>query len=93
MYTRGGTVGAFLKATSVGIWCAYLINNYMTSLSSEDIFLRNSTLYKEFLAERNEILRHKWFMSERAGRDVGFERALLDWNFNFREGWRKERKV
>ena len=30
--------------------------------------------------EREEILRHKWIESEKAGYDIGFERALLDWN-------------
>lgn len=59
-----------------------------SSLSSADIILRNSSLYKEFLRERDEILRHKWFMSEREGRDVGFERALLDWNIKHRTSWK-----
>ena len=36
--------------------------------------VRNSVLYKEFLAEREEILRHKWIESEKAGYDIGFER-------------------
>jgi len=40
---------------------------------------KNSPLYREFLAEREEILRHKWIESEKAGYDIGFERALLDW--------------
>lgn len=61
----------------------------MTSaLSSADIIVKNSALYKEFLREREEILRHKWFMSEREGRDVGFERALLDWNVYHRFNWK-----
>ena len=59
-----------------------------SSLSSADIVLKNSCLYKEFLKERDEILRHKWFMCEREGRDVGFERALLDWNIKHRIGWK-----
>lgn len=63
----------------------------MTALSSADTILYNSLLYKEFLKERDEILRHKWFMSERAGYDVGFERALLDWNIQHRTDWRKTR--
>jgi hypothetical protein len=60
-------------------------------LSSFDAIVNNSLLYKEFLAEREEILRNKWFMSEKEGHDVGFERALLDWNFKHRNKWRKER--
>ena len=41
--------------------------------------VKNSALYKEFLAERREILCHKWIESEKAGYDIGFERALIDW--------------
>jgi len=40
-------------------------------------FVKNSVLYKEFLAEREEILKHKWIESEKAGKDIGFEKALL----------------
>ena len=53
--------------------------------------VKNSVLYKEFLAEREEILRHKWIESEKAGRDIGFERALLDWIVKYRSGWRDDR--
>ena len=45
----------------------------------------------EFLAEREEILRHKWIESEKAGHDIGFERALLDWIVKYRSAWRDER--
>jgi len=54
--------------------------------------VKNSVLYREFLAEREEILRHKWIESEKAGHDIGFERALLDWIVKYRSGWRSERK-
>ena len=70
-----------------------------TQLSSEsgeydatcNIFAERSKLYREFLAEREEILRHKWIESEKEGKDIGFERALLDWIRNHRENWRKSR--
>lgn len=52
----------------------------------------NSALYREFLAEREEILRHKWIESEKAGHDIGFERALLDWIVKHRANWRKARR-
>lgn len=52
----------------------------------------NSVLYKEFLAEREEILRHKWLESEKAGQDIGFEKALLDWIVRFRSSWRDKRR-
>jgi len=55
-------------------------------------FLERSSLYREFLAEREEILRHKWIESEKAGEDIGFERALLDWIRKYRDGWRSNRR-
>ena len=48
-------------------------------------------LYHEFLAEREEILRHKWLESEKAGEDIGFERALLDWLNKHRMTWSRGR--
>ena len=54
-------------------------------------FVKNSVFYKEFLAERAEILRHKWIESEKAGKDIGFEKALLDWIVKHRSNWRERR--
>jgi hypothetical protein len=54
--------------------------------------VKNSVLYKEFLAEREEILRHKWLESEKVGHDIGFEKALLDWIVKFRSSWREKRQ-
>ena len=55
--------------------------------------LKNSSLYREFQAEREEILRHKWIESEKAGRDIGFEQALTDWIIKHRSSWRKNRQT
>jgi hypothetical protein len=60
--------------------------------SSGDDLLKNSTLYKEFQAERDEILKHKWIESEKVGYDIGFERALTDWIIKHRSKWRKSRQ-
>ena len=62
------------------------------TLSASDL-LRNSSLYREFQAEREEILKHKWIESEKAGRDIGFERALTDWIVKYRSKWRKARQA
>ena len=64
--------------------------NYPAENATE--LVTNSPLYKEFLAERDEILRHKWIESEKAGHDIGFERALLDWIVKHRSAWRELRK-
>ena len=54
--------------------------------------VRNSSLYREFQAEREEILKHKWIESEKVGYDIGFERALTDWIIKHRAKWRKSRQ-
>jgi hypothetical protein len=68
-------------------------NNGEMNSSQEDQsqFVKNSVLYKEFLAEREEILKHKWIESEKAGTDIGFEKALLDWILKHRSNWREKR--
>jgi len=58
--------------------------------SGNDLLI-NSSLYREFLAEREEILKHKWIESEKAGSDIGFERALTDWIVRHRAKWRRSR--
>lgn len=61
------------------------------AVSPNQDFAQRSSLYQEFLAEREEILKHKWLESEKLGKDIGFERALLDWIRKHRENWRKTR--
>lgn len=57
------------------------------------VLLECSSLFREFQAEREEILKHKWIESEKAGHDIGFERALTDWIIKHRSKWRKERQA
>ena len=61
-------------------------------LTDEELLL-NSTLYREFVAEREEILKHKWIESEKAGYDIGFDRALTDWCARHRNDWRRARSL
>ncbi len=61
--------------------------------SSPVEMVKNSTLYREFHSEREEILKHKWFESEKAGYDIGFERALTEWIVKHRAKWRKTRQA
>jgi len=67
-----------------------LMTRAQASSDAADL-LKNSTLYREFLAEREEILRHKWIESEKQWRDIGFEKALLDWMLKHRTTWRQFR--
>ena len=71
---------------------AIMSDETKTPLSANDL-LKNSSLYREFQAEREEILKHKWIESEKAGRDIGFERALTDWIIKHRSKWRRARQA
>ena len=67
-------------------------NDNPESSNGDDVF-KNSTLYKEFQAERDEIMKHKWIESEKAGYDIGFERALTEWIVKHRSKWRRGRQT
>ena len=54
--------------------------------------VEQSTIYREFLAMREEIDKHKWYESEKQGRDVGFVWALIDWTLRYKSQWLKDRK-
>lgn len=49
--------------------------------------MEDDSLYKRFLAEREEILKHKWIESEKQGYDMGFEKAIIDWMTKHRKNW------
>jgi len=67
-------------------------NDSNSPQTSGNDLVKNSTLYREFQAEREEILKHKWLESEKAGYDIGFEQALTDWIVKHRSKWRKGRQ-
>jgi len=67
-------------------------NDSNSSPTSGTDLVKNSSLYREFQAEREEILKHKWIESEKAGYDIGFEQALTDWIVKHRSKWRKGRQ-
>lgn len=44
-----------------------------------DPWMKNTALYKQCQKRNEEINRHKWYESEKAGYDIGWERAATDW--------------
>jgi hypothetical protein len=54
--------------------------------------LVNTSLYREFLAMKEEVMKHKWYESEKAGYDIGFARAVIDWTMKFKSKWVESRK-
>ncbi len=69
------------------------MSNAGKDTSAANDLLKSSSLYREFQAEREEILKHKWIESEKLGYDIGFERALTDWIIRHRASWRKSRQA
>jgi hypothetical protein len=55
--------------------------------------VKQSAIYKEYLAMREEIDKHKWYESEKRGHDVGFAWALFDWTMKFKSRWLRDRKT
>lgn len=50
------------------------------------------SIYKEFLAMKEEILKHKWLESEKVGYDIGYVAALFDWSLKYKSAWVRERR-
>lgn len=46
-------------------------------------WVQNTRLFRQWEAMKQEILRHKWIESEKAGYDIGWERACVDWMIRF----------
>ena len=53
---------------------------------------QNSSLYKNYKDEVEEINKHKWIESEKAGYDIGWNKALIDWVQNHKLEYTKARK-
>ena len=53
--------------------------------------ITNTLLYKEFLALKEEVNKHKWYESEKVGYDIGFAYALIDWTLKYKTKWVQER--
>jgi len=49
--------------------------------------LADSTLWKFFMVERDEILRYKWLESQKEGKDIGINRAIHEWLQKHRALW------
>ena len=64
----------------------------MHAPSSIEDLLRGSLLYGEAQAEREEVMKHKWYESEKKGYDIGFELAQMDWRIKYGSQWRRERQ-
>jgi hypothetical protein len=47
----------------------------------------DSTLFKKLSSEMYEINKLKWIESEKTGRDIGINQAIIIWVKNHRKDW------
>jgi hypothetical protein len=71
--------------------CA-LVSRLATGARGGPAFADKSLVLQELWAEFEEILKHKWIESEKAGHDIGLDFALIDWVIKHRSKWRKSRQ-
>ncbi len=65
------------------------MNPTKQSKNEVDPWVRKTLLFRQWEQIRTEIETHKWYESERAGYDIGWERAAVDWMIRY--GWRIRR--
>lgn len=53
-----------------------------------DAWVQKTLIVQHWERIKQEILLHKWYESERAGYDIGWERASVDWLVRF--SWRRD---
>ncbi len=50
--------------------------------------IENSDYYQFWLREKAEVEKHKWVLSEKCGKDVGWDYAQWNWHMGgHRTGW------
>jgi hypothetical protein len=64
-----------------------------SSVLSGESLVKSSRLYKQHLERNEEINKHKWYESERAGKDVGIDHAFFDWLFKHSSDWKNKNKT
>ena len=46
-------------------------------------WVKNTLLFRQWDSMKKEILLHKYYESQKAGHDIGWDRAAVDWMIRF----------
>ena len=46
-------------------------------------WIKQTQLFQRWECVKQEIMLHKWYESEKAGHDIGWERACVDWMIRY----------
>lgn len=60
--------------------------------ANETLHIETLLIYREFLAQKKEVERHKWLESEKAGKDIGYDAALIDWVMKHKSKWKRAQR-
>jgi hypothetical protein len=67
----------------------HLLPETQTSTASSDLDELLTDMFGTPAPPKEEILRHKWLESEKAGRDIGVLAAAYDWRIKYYPYWRE----
>lgn len=51
----------------------------MCKYEQDESWVRSTLIFRKWEETKENILVHKWLESEKAGYDIGWERACVDW--------------
>ena len=57
--------------------------SHSSGCQQADGWVGQTRLVQQWEEMKKEILLHKWYESEKAGYDIGWERAAVDWMIRF----------
>jgi hypothetical protein len=62
-----------------------MLSSQMKPLSNgaSDQWVLNTRLFRQWEDMKHEIQLHKWYESEKAGHDIGWDRASVDWMIRY----------
>jgi hypothetical protein len=69
------------------------VRSALPSPSAQDLILvHESLLFRRLASMRQDVDDHKWFESERAGHDIGYDQALMGWLVKHARNWRQHHR-
>jgi len=74
------------------IICACISGLFSILFIDTGLFRKLTLNSAEYKAELEEINKHKWLESEKAGYDIGFDKAQVSWANSHKHNWINSRR-
>ena len=75
--------GGYYPSPSYPASCMSSSDSRVGGECGADQWVKNTRLFRQWEVMKHEIQLHKWYESEKAGHDIGWERATVDWMIRF----------